>query len=95
MEDILFQRAVEIVEDRFARLSPCELMAMKCHEVIECIDGKEITVNILVSDFNDIRNIGIVAVKNLIVGHRKFIKGISVELTMRRMENNEAIGLYD
>ncbi len=92
---LLFQKAVESIEDRFTRLSPCELMVMQPHEIIELIHGVEMKVNILITDLNCERNIGIVASKKIIIGERKFIKGIKIKLSMNRMDEKETLGLYD
>jgi hypothetical protein len=33
--------------------------------------------------------------KKLIIGERKFIKGIKIKLSMNRMDEKETLGLYD
>jgi len=95
MTDADFQGAVDIEADRLLRLTPCELMQIPSGVVSVPINGQLIDVLLSVRDLGDERHIGILAKRNLPLGHRKFARGIRIVLELQIMTSEETGSLYD
>lgn len=96
MKDEIFEKAVETEVDRLSRSSPCELMQLEPHEKQVDVEDCKVDLTILIQDFGDRREIGVVATKRLVLGAcRKFSRGLSLQLKARRLANDEAASLYD
>ncbi|XLZ70595.1 hypothetical protein ABT364_01130 [Massilia sp. SR12] len=95
MTDADFQGAVDIEADRLLRLTPCELMQVPTGVVSVPFNGQVIDVSLSVRDLGDERHIGILAQRNLPLGHRKFARGIRVVFESKSMTSEETGSLYD
>lgn len=95
MTDSDFQGAVDKEADRLMRLTPCELMQIPTGVVSVPFNGHVIAVSLSVRDLGDERHIGILAQRDLPLGHRKFACGIRVVLESKSMTSKEAGSLYD
>lgn len=96
MRDEIFEKAVETEIDRLARSSPCDLMQLESHEKQVDVEDYKVDVTVLIQDFGDRREIGVLATKRLVLGAcKKFSRGLSLQLKARRLANDEAASLYD
>ena len=95
MTDADFQGAVDLEADRLLRLTPCELMQIRSGVVSVPFNGQMIDVSLNVRDLGCERHIGVLARRNLIIGHRKFSRGIRIELELKNMTSEETESLYD
>jgi hypothetical protein len=95
MSDADFQGAVDLEADRLMRMTSCELMQISSGEVPVQWNGKTISVFLHVRDFGAERHIGILAHRDLVIGHRKFSRGVKIKLESESMTEEEAASLYD
>jgi hypothetical protein len=95
MSDADFQGAVDLEADRLLRMTSCELMQISSGEVPVQWNGKTINVFLHIRDFGAERHIGILACRDLVIGHRKFSRGVKIKLETTSMTEEEAASLYD
>ncbi len=95
MNDADYQGAVDLEADRLMRLTPCELMKIPSGVVSVPFNGQLIDVSLRVCDFGVERHIGVLAQKNLAIGHRKFVRGIRIMLESKGMTPEETGSIYD
>lgn len=95
MTDQDYQGAVDMEADRLLRLTPCELMQIPSEVLSVKFNGQMIDVSLSVRDLGYERHIGILAQRNLVIGHRKFARGIRVVLESRGMSSDETESFYD
>ena len=84
-----------LISTTAGRLTPCELMKIRSGLVSVPFNGQVIDVSLNVRDLGDERHIGVLAQRNLVIGHRKFSREIRIELELKGMTSEETGSLYD
>jgi len=95
--DAIYQNAVDVVVDRLARLSPCELMQIQSKSWKVDTEQGVIELAYLIFDGSDHRRIAVMAERPVLLGfaRRKFVGALKVQLSSERMSNHEVAALYD